>query len=132
VRLAWAAASPGVNAARIQAALLGYLQATRAHEWHGANAAEGSDPATVGAIATLENAVRADTSPTTFGTPTTTEPLASLDALTSDRRARLAAASRELPALYVVTLVISSVALIGNATALTVRGLLCLYSGYRL
>jgi hypothetical protein len=30
-RLAWAATSPGVNSAPIQSALLGYLQATRAH-----------------------------------------------------------------------------------------------------
>jgi phosphotransferase system glucose/maltose/N-acetylglucosamine-specific IIC component len=34
-RLAWAATSPGINSAPIQAALLDYLQATRAYEWQG-------------------------------------------------------------------------------------------------
>src|SRR5436309_5813027 len=57
-RLAWAATSPGVNPAPIQSALFGYLTATRAHEWSGSTAADGDDPATVHAIASLENAVR--------------------------------------------------------------------------
>src|SRR5579864_5030992 len=57
-RLAWAATSPGVDSEPIQSALLGYLQATRAHEWNGSNAATGTDPATTHAIASLENAVR--------------------------------------------------------------------------
>jgi hypothetical protein len=39
----------------------------------------------------------------------------------ADRRARLAAASRELPALYVITLAISAIALIANASVLTIR-----------
>ena len=120
-RLAWAATSPGVNSAPIQAALLGYLQATRANEWHGTNAAEGGDPATARAIGNLENVVRAEAARKTLGTPTSTELLASLDALTSDRRARLAAASHQLPVLYVVILIVSAVALIGNAAALTMR-----------
>ncbi len=89
-RLAWAATSPGVHSAPIQAALLNYLQATRAHEWHGANAANGDDPAATGALATLERGVRAEAARPALGTPTSTELLASLDALTSDRRARLA------------------------------------------
>ena len=42
-RLAWAATSPKVDGAPIHAALLRYLKATRANEWHGANAANGSD-----------------------------------------------------------------------------------------
>src|SRR5260370_28563686 len=58
-RLAWAATSHGVNPAPIQSALLGYLQATRAHEWHGNNAAAANDPATAHALASLEKAVRA-------------------------------------------------------------------------
>ena len=57
-RLAWAATSPGVNSAPIQSALLTYLQATRAYEWHGNNAAEGDDPVTAHALANLEDAVR--------------------------------------------------------------------------
>jgi hypothetical protein len=120
-RLAWAATSPGVNSAPIQSALLDYLRATRAHEWHGNSAAEGDDPATAHAIASLENAVRAQAARPTLGTPASTELLASLDALTSDRRARLAAASHQLPVLYVAVLVLTGAALIVNTTALTLR-----------
>jgi hypothetical protein len=104
-RLAWAATSHGVNSAPIQSALLGYLQASRTYEWHGTNAAEGDDPATAHAIANLENAVRTQAARPTLGTPASTELLASLDALTNDRRARLAAASHQLPVLYVAALV---------------------------
>ncbi len=53
-RLAWAATSPGVNSAPFQSALLGYLRATRAYEWHGNSAANGDDPATAHALASLE------------------------------------------------------------------------------
>jgi hypothetical protein len=45
-----------------------------------------------------------------------------LDALTTDRRARLAAASRQLPGLYVITLAITDAALIVNASVLTIGG----------
>lgn len=120
-RLAWAATSPGVNSAPIQSALLGYLTATRAHEWHGSSAADGDDPATAHAIANLENAVRTQAASPTLGTPASTELLAALDALTNDRRARLAAASHQLPVLYMVVLVLAGAALIVNATALTLR-----------
>jgi len=54
-------------------------------------------------------------------TPAGTELLVSLDLLTTGRRTRNAAASRELPLLYVITLVASGVALIANAGALTFR-----------
>jgi hypothetical protein len=120
-RLAWAATSPGVGPAPIQSALLGYLHATRAYEWHGNNASNGDDPATADALADLEKAVRAQAARPALGTPTSTELLASLDALTNDRRARLAAASHQLPALYAVVLVLSGAALVVNATALTLR-----------
>jgi hypothetical protein len=120
-RLAWAATSPGVDSEPIQSALLGYLQATRAHEWNGSNAADGDDPATAHAIASLETAVRAQAARPALGTPESTELLASLDALTSDRRARLAAASHQLPALYVTVLVLTGAALIVNAAALSLR-----------
>ena len=56
-----------------------------------------------------------------LGTPASTELLAALDALTSDRRDRLAAASHQLPVLYVVVLVLTGAALIVNAAALTLR-----------
>jgi hypothetical protein len=120
-RLAWAATSPGVDSAPIQSALLGYLRATRAYEWQGSNAAGGNDPATVRAIANLESAVRTQAGRPALGTPTSTELLAALDALTNDRRARLAAASHQLPVLYVVVLAVSGAALIVNAAALTLR-----------
>jgi hypothetical protein len=120
-RLAWAATSPGVNSAPIQSALLGYLHATRAYEWHGNSAADGADLATAHALASLEKAVRAQAAHPTLGTPASTELLASLDALTNDRRARLAAASHQLPTLYVIVLALTGLALIANATALTLR-----------
>ena len=56
-----------------------------------------------------------------LGTPASTELLTSLDGVTAGRRARLAAADRDLPALYVITLVVSGVALIANAGALAFR-----------
>jgi hypothetical protein len=75
----------------------------------------------VHAIASLENAVRTQAARPALGTPASTELLASLDALTSDRRARLAAASHQLPVLYVAVLVLTGAALIVNATTLTLR-----------
>jgi hypothetical protein len=119
-RLAWAATSPGVRSEPIHAALGDYLQATRATEWRGAGAEEG-DPAVVEAIATLEQTVRAEAARTELGTPISTELLASLDAVTSDRRQRIAAASRQIPVLYIVTLVAGGTALITNAGALGFR-----------
>ena len=113
--------SAGVNSAPIQSALLGYLQATRGNEWHGSNAANGDDPATARALANLEDAARTQAARSALGTPTSSELLSSLDALTNDRRARLAAASRVLPVLYVVVLALSAAALLANASALTVR-----------
>jgi hypothetical protein len=120
-RLAWASTSPGVQSEPTQAALQDYLRTTRANEWEGAAAAAGDDPATARAIARLERGVRAEAARPALGTPASTELLASLDGVTSTRRARVAAASREVPALYVVTLVVSGLALIVNAGALVFR-----------
>ena len=120
-RLAWASTTPGVDPEPTQAALLDYLQATRANEWHVANSAESADPATTRAIATLERVVRAEATHPELGTPTSSELLASVDAVTVGRRTRIAAAERQLPVLYVVTLVASGVALVSNAGALTFR-----------
>ncbi len=119
-RLAWAATSPGVRSEPIHAALLDYLRVTRDTEWRDASAAEG-DPDTARAVATLERAVRVEAARDEIGTPASTELLTSLDAVTSGRRARTAAASREIPALYVVTLVAGGVALIANGAALAFR-----------
>lgn len=120
-RLAWAATSPGVHSEPIQAALLGYLRTSRAREWSGPAAASGEDPATARAIARLERSVRTEAARPGLGTPASTELLASLDGVTSARRARIAAAGREVPALYVVTLVATGLALIVNAGALVFR-----------
>jgi hypothetical protein len=117
-RLAWAATSPGVSSEPIHTALAEYLQATRASEWRDAGAAEG-DPHVAVTIASLEQVVRAEAARPDLGTPASTELLVSLDALTNARRARLAAASRQIPVLYVVTLIAGGVALIVNAGALT-------------
>lgn len=120
-RLAWAATSPEVDTEPIQAALSAYLQATRAEEW-GDGDYEVHPSAVVGArIADLERVVRVEAARSEIGTPASTELLASLDAVTMGRRARLAEGSREIPALYVVTLVASGVVLVMNAGALTFR-----------
>jgi hypothetical protein len=119
-RLAWAATSPGVRSEPIHTALSDYLQATRAAEWRGSGAADG-DAGVTDALATLERVVRNEAARTELGTPTSTELLTSLDGVTSDRRQRIAAASRQIPVLYVVTLVAGGTALIANAGALGFR-----------
>ena len=119
-RLAWAATSPGVRSEPIHDALLAYLRTTRATEWRDASASRG-DPETMDAISRLERVVRTEAARDELGTPASTELLSSLDAVTSGRRARTAAASRDIPALYVITLVAGGVALIANAGALTIR-----------
>ena len=119
-RLAWAATSPGVRTEPIHAALVDYLDATRSDEWRDAPAEDG-DPRVAAALATLEQVVRTEAARSELGTPASTELLTSLDAVTSGRRARTAAAAREIPVLYVVTLVVSGAALVANAGALGVR-----------
>ena len=59
--------------------------------------------------------MRAEAARTELGTPASTELLVSLDAVTGSRRQRVAAASRQIPVLYVVTLVVGGVALVANA-----------------
>jgi hypothetical protein len=119
-RLAWASTSARVEPGPIQAALADYLRATRAHEWRGVGSRAEQDSETARAIGNLERVVRA-AAEAGVATPTSTELLTALDSLTTARRERLAAASEELPALYVLTLVASGVALIANAGALTFR-----------
>jgi hypothetical protein len=120
-QLAWAATSSRVQPEPIHSALLNYLRTTRAREWEGAAAASGDDPATARAVARLERTVRTEAARSELGAPSSTELLVSLDSVTSSRRARVAAASRDVPALYVVTLVVSGLALIVNAGALIFR-----------
>lgn len=120
-RLAWASTMPAVRTTPIQEALRSYFQATRTYEWHGANAANGNDPPTEHAVARLERVVRREAARPLLGTPSSSELLGALDSLTDDRRARLAAASREPPGFYVITLVVAGLALIAGAAALTIQ-----------
>ena len=120
-RLAWASTTPRVRTAPVQHALADYLRATRAGEWRGIGETGRADPTTAEAIARLERVVRDDAARAELGTPASTELLTSLDAVTAGRRARIAAADRQLPGLYVVTLVVSGVALVANAGALAFR-----------
>jgi hypothetical protein len=120
-RLAWAATSPEVDTEPIQEALGEYLAATRTAEWHGRSSSEPDDVATSEALAHLERVVRTEAARTDLGTPASSELLAALDGVSTARRARLAAESRDLPGLYVVTLVASGIALVVNAGALTFR-----------
>jgi hypothetical protein len=119
-RLAWAASSPNVVAEGIHAALGDYLESTTAQEWRGDRAAQGTAMVR-SAVQLLEQEVRNEAVRTELGTPTSTDLIVSLDALTSGRRVRLAAATRQIPALYVVTLVAAGLALVANAGALAVR-----------
>ena len=121
-RLAWAATSPGVEAEPIHLALGEYLQATRASEWRGDGPPPTATRASPRPIATLERAVRTEAARTELGTAG--QHRAARLAGCRDRavrRQRIAAASRHIPVLYVVTLVVSGVALIANAGALGFR-----------
>ena len=120
-RLAWAANAVHPDADPIHATLSGYLEATRRTEWRDDSAAHGSKPAE-DAVKALETAVRSGASGSEVTTPVSTELLVALDGITSARRARLAAASIQIPALFVVTLVVSGLALAANAGALASHG----------
>ena len=92
--------------------------ATRTNEWSGEAAASGDDPETADALADLERAVRTAAAAPSIGSPTGSELLASVDEVSTGRRGRLADASRDLPALYIVTLIASGLALVANAGAI--------------
>jgi hypothetical protein len=120
--LAWASTNPGVSATPIQAVLRDYLVATRTYEWHGDPAANGDDVQTGNAIAALERTVRNEAARPEVGTPTSNELLTNLDALTNQRRLRLAAASRSLPDFYALLVVVTGLALIVNTAVVGTRG----------
>jgi hypothetical protein len=120
-RLAWAATNPGVDGAPIQAALTDYLRSTREREWHGSSATEGDDPEVAKELARLEHVVRAEAAKSSLGSAISGELLTSLDTLTSQRRARIAAASRTIPPLIIITLMVSGAALVVNGGALVFR-----------
>jgi hypothetical protein len=120
--LAWASTDPGVDAAPIQKALGDYLVATRTFEWQGNAAANGADPATANALAVLERTVRSQAARPGVGTATSMELLTNVDALTSQRRLRLAAASHSLPDFYAILVVLTGMALIVNTSVVGIRG----------
>ena len=111
----------GVDPAPIQAALGDYLRAIRADEWSTDDANSETDDRISSTVAALEVAVRDQAARSELGTPTSTELLTSVDSLTSARRTRLAEASRQMPALYVLTLIASGAALVANAGVLGFR-----------
>ena len=119
--LAWASTAPGVASAPIQSALRNYLEATRAHEWHSSAAATGDDPATEQALSALERNVRTQAAIRGLPTSSSNELLSSLDALSSDRRQRLAAAARGLPEFYAITVLVTGLALIVNISVIGIR-----------
>jgi lipid-A-disaccharide synthase-like uncharacterized protein len=110
--LAWSSTNPGVQAAPIQIALGNYLVATRTFEWHGASAANGDDAPTDNAVAQLERIVRREAARPEVGIPTSTELLTNVDALTTQRRIRLADASHSIPDFYAVLVVVVGLALV--------------------
>ncbi len=119
-RLAWAATTPGIQVAEIHTPLTAYLDATRSKEWDGDHAETGDDDVAA-TLATLERVVRTQASSATVSTPQATELLTALDSLTSQRRSRLDAATRNIPLIYVITLIAGGVALVGTAGALGVQ-----------
>ena len=112
-RLAWAATSPVSRRVPIHVALGDYLRRPRASEWNGSHRSRRRRPGHGGARRAGAGGA-AEAARPELGTPAGTELLASLDAVTTSRRARIAAASREIPALYVVTLRRSGLALIST------------------
>ena len=117
-RLAWAATNPNVDAAPIQTALERYLVATRTYEWSDDDAAIGDDPQTADALADLERAVRTAAADPAVGSPGSSELLAAVDEVSTGRRGRLADGARDLPALYIVVLIVAGLALVANAGAI--------------
>ena len=117
-RLAWASTSPRVHTNEIQGALDDYLRTTRSEEWE---SDEQDEPAAAETLAALERVVRTAAARSELGTPASGELLTSWDGVSAARRSRLAAASRDLPWLYVVTLAASGIALLANAGALAFR-----------
>jgi hypothetical protein len=120
--LAWASTNPGINSEAVQVALRNYLEATRTFEWQGSDSASGDDPVTDNALASLQRVVRVQSARPAVATASSSEILTSLDALTTQRRLRLAAASRSLPGLYAVLVIVTGLALILNTSLVGIRG----------
>jgi hypothetical protein len=98
------------------------LVATRTFEWHGEASANGDDSQTDDALAVLERTVRAQAARPEVGTATSTELLTNIDALTSQRRIRIADASHSIPDFYAILVVVVGLALIVNTSIVGIRG----------
>ena len=83
-RLAWAATSPGVDAAPVQQALLTYLESTRPTNGTAPTPAVAPTPLLFRPSPGSKTSSRVQASRKVLGTPASTELLASLDAVTSD------------------------------------------------
>jgi Protein of unknown function (DUF4239) len=118
-RLAWSVTGPGMDTAGLQTALLTYLQSTRATEWSSPDA--GGDEETMSVLAELERRTRESAAASDITTPHATELLNSLDGITSARRQRLAASHHDLPVFYIAVVAVAGLALIANASALTLN-----------
>jgi hypothetical protein len=70
----------------------------------------------------LEGIVRNQSARPTVGIPSSDELLTNLDAITTQRRLRLAAASRSLPDFYAALVVVTGLALIVNTSVVGIRG----------
>ncbi len=119
-RLAWAATSPGVETGAVVGALVVYLDTAAGTEFQG-DATETGSAEAFAALGELERTVRAEATGPGVTTATSSELLASLDALTTARRDRFAAAGRRFLGLVLGLLVVSGLALVADAVALTLR-----------
>ena len=118
-RLAWSTTGPGMDTAGLQAALVAYLQSTRDSEWSSPD--EGGDQETLGFLAELERRTRESASASDITTAHATELLSSLDGMTLARRQRLASSHHDLPGFYIAVVALAGLALVANASALTLN-----------
>ena len=118
-RLAWSMTGPGMDTTGLQAALLDYLQSTRATEWDSPD--EGGSEETLSVLAELERQTRAGAAAPDITSPHATELLGALDGITLARRQRLAASHHDLPLFYIGVVAVAGLALLANASALTLN-----------
>ena len=118
-RLAWSTTGPGIDTAGLQSSLLTYLQSTRVTEWSAPD--QGGDEETLRVLADLERRTRESAAASDITAPHATELLNSLDGITVARRQRLAASNHDLPVFYIFVVAVAGLALIANASALTLN-----------
>lgn len=117
-RLAWASTAAADGGTEIQSKLLAYVDATLDGEWRDIDRVSAGEGAAFDELNQLERAVRAETSAGRLGAPQTAELLGAVDELGGARRSRFAEAS-PIAGGVVALLVLSAVALVVNATIVT-------------